>query len=215
MTTFSKPTISAASASTSTTTSSSNLIRAGPGGATASQACAACKHQRRRCGPECLLAPYFPAHQQKQFLNVHRLFGVSNVTKVIKSLQQKPLEQKNAVNSMIFQANVRASDPAGGCYRIIQDLKRQIERSEAELIAVLRQLSIYQQQEQRQVLNPIEFYVEGSDAMKGGVEALSSLTPGINELEDIKPLVGMFDEKLLVPFDPSSQTELKDHVIDF
>ncbi|KAE8672560.1 hypothetical protein F3Y22_tig00111837pilonHSYRG00296 [Hibiscus syriacus] len=33
------------------------------GGATS--ACTACKYQRRKCIPECLLAPYFPADQTK------------------------------------------------------------------------------------------------------------------------------------------------------
>ncbi|RVW35523.1 LOB domain-containing protein 27 [Vitis vinifera] len=38
-----------------------------------SQACAACKYQRRKCSSECPLAPYFPPDQPKMFANAHRL----------------------------------------------------------------------------------------------------------------------------------------------
>ncbi|RVW52389.1 hypothetical protein CK203_072095 [Vitis vinifera] len=33
-----------------------------------SQACAACKYQRRKCKPECPLAPFFPSHDKERFL---------------------------------------------------------------------------------------------------------------------------------------------------
>ncbi|CAN8269373.1 unnamed protein product [Cochlearia groenlandica] len=47
------------------------------------QACAACKYQRRKCASDCILAPYFPHDRHNQFLNAHKLYGVSNITKII------------------------------------------------------------------------------------------------------------------------------------
>lgn len=44
---------------------------------------------------------------------------------------------------MVVQANIRANDPVGGCYRIICELERQIEQSKAEFVMVLRQLVVY------------------------------------------------------------------------
>ncbi|XP_047310553.1 protein LATERAL ORGAN BOUNDARIES [Impatiens glandulifera] len=104
------------------------------------QACAACKYQRRKCAPDCILAPYFPHDRTRQFLNAHRLFGVSNITKIIKNLN--PPDKDEAMRTIIFQSDVRASDPVGGCYQIIRDLQRQIEFLTMELELVLHQLAI-------------------------------------------------------------------------
>lgn len=112
------------------------------------QACAACKYQRRKCAPDCILAPYFPHDRQRQFLNAHKLFGVSNITKIIKNLN--PPEKEEAMRTIIFQSDVRANDPVGGCYRMIRDLQRQIEYSKAELDLVLHQLAICRAQAHQQ-----------------------------------------------------------------
>ncbi|KAK2653380.1 hypothetical protein Ddye_013236 [Dipteronia dyeriana] len=119
----------------------------GGGGATTStttttttQACAACKYQRRKCAPDCILAPYFPHDRQRQFLNAHKLFGVSNITKIIKNLE--PPEKDEAMRTIMFQSDVRANDPVGGCFRIIRELQRQIDFTKAELELVLHQLAI-------------------------------------------------------------------------
>ncbi|XP_041001372.1 LOB domain-containing protein 22-like [Juglans microcarpa x Juglans regia] len=104
------------------------------------QACAACRYQRRKCAPDCILAPYFPHDRQKQFLNAHKLFGVSNIIKIIKNLDQP--DKDEAMRTIIFQSNVRANDPVGGCCRMIRDLQRLIDYNKAELDIVLHQLAI-------------------------------------------------------------------------
>ncbi|KAK3018690.1 hypothetical protein RJ639_003121 [Escallonia herrerae] len=104
------------------------------------QACAACKYQRRKCAPDCILAPYFPHHRQRQFLNAHKLFGVSNITKTIKNLSQPDRDQ--AMSTIAFQSDVRAADPVGGCYRMVRDLQHQIDLKTAELHAVLHHLAL-------------------------------------------------------------------------
>ncbi|KAA8540285.1 hypothetical protein F0562_024152 [Nyssa sinensis] len=116
--------------------------------ANGTQACAACKYQRRKCAADCILAPYFPHDRQRQFLNAHKLFGVSNITKIIRNLDQP--KKDAAMRTIIFQSDVRASDPVGGCYRIICELQRQIEYSVAELNIVLRQLDLYKAQAHQQ-----------------------------------------------------------------
>ncbi|XP_076923701.1 uncharacterized protein LOC143585911 [Bidens hawaiensis] len=45
------------------------------------------------------------------------------------------------MRTIMYQADVRAHDPIGGCYRIIRELQRQIEISRAELEIVLHQLA--------------------------------------------------------------------------
>ncbi|KAM0959676.1 hypothetical protein ACFX13_025426 [Malus domestica] len=122
------------------------------------QACAACKYQRRKCAPDCILAPYFPHDRQRQFLNAHKLFGVSNITKIIKHLDQP--DKDEAMRTIIFQSDVRANDPVGGCYRIIREMQHLIEYNKAELDIILHQLAICraqaQQVHQQQHQNPIQ-----------------------------------------------------------
>ncbi|KAK8477341.1 hypothetical protein V6N13_081443 [Hibiscus sabdariffa] len=107
---------------------------------TATQACAVCKYQRRKCSSNCLLAPFFPANRRKDFLNTRRLFGVRNIIKLIENLsfQQRVV----AVKTIVFEANVRAADPVGGCYKYMLELNKQIARYQAELNLVNQQLAI-------------------------------------------------------------------------
>ncbi|XP_019424614.1 PREDICTED: LOB domain-containing protein 22-like [Lupinus angustifolius] len=136
------------------------------------QACAACKYQRRKCAPDCILAPYFPHDRQRQFLNAHKLFGVSNITKIIKFLE--PHEKDQAMRTIIYQSDMRANDPVGGCFRHIQDLQAQIEYYHAELELVLQQLAFvraqaHQQQQSQHVYNPtmsnVNVGINGEDVM--------------------------------------------------
>ncbi|XP_009588931.1 LOB domain-containing protein 27-like [Nicotiana tomentosiformis] len=116
-----------------------------------SQACAACKYQRRRCTSDCPLAPYFPADQPKMFQNAHRLFGVSNILKILKQLD--PSQKKVAMKSIIYQANARDKHPVYGCVAEIQNLVFHIQLYEEELQAVHAQLAFYRQQHQQQEIS--------------------------------------------------------------
>ena len=53
--------------------------------------CAACKVLRRRCSATCVLAPYFPPTELLKFMIAHRVFGASNI---IKLLQVLPLPKQ-------------------------------------------------------------------------------------------------------------------------
>jgi len=48
-----------------------------------SKRCAACKNQRRKCGQDCVLAPYFPATDPQRYACVQRVFGASNVARML------------------------------------------------------------------------------------------------------------------------------------
>ena len=47
------------------------------------QPCAACRMLRRRCDRDCILAPYFPSYEAEKFAGVHKVFGASNVIRMI------------------------------------------------------------------------------------------------------------------------------------
>ncbi|KAJ4961373.1 hypothetical protein NE237_021283 [Protea cynaroides] len=108
-----------------------------------SQACAACKYQRRKCASDCSLAPYFPPDQPKTFQNAHRLFGVSKISKILKQLT--PTQKNDAMGSIIFQANMREKFPVHGCYGYICQLRFQIDQLQQELHAVQTQIGLYRQ----------------------------------------------------------------------
>ncbi|XP_045792011.1 LOB domain-containing protein 22-like [Trifolium pratense] len=142
------------------------------------QACAACKYQRRKCAPDCILAPYFPHDRQRQFLNAHKLFGVSNINKIIKYLDP-PLKDQ-AMRTIIYQSDMRANDPVGGCYKYIQDLQAQIEYCKIELDLVLQQLAVYRaqpHQQQPQVVNYGDQVIMNSDSLLGFYNPSGSVVP--------------------------------------
>jgi hypothetical protein len=45
--------------------------------------CAACKLLRRRCAEECPFSPYFSPQEPQKFAAVHKVFGASNVSKML------------------------------------------------------------------------------------------------------------------------------------
>lgn len=60
-------------------------IQLGPPGTTLNTItpCAACKLLRRRCAQECPFSPYFSPHEPQKFASVHKVFGASNVSKLL------------------------------------------------------------------------------------------------------------------------------------
>ncbi|PON58795.1 Lateral organ boundaries domain containing protein [Trema orientale] len=93
--------------------------------------CAACKLLRRRCAQDCVFAPYFPADEPQKFASVHKVFGASNVNKM---LQELPEDQRSdAVSSMVYEANARVRDPVYGCVGAISSLQQQIDVLQTQL----------------------------------------------------------------------------------
>ncbi|PSS14383.1 LOB domain-containing protein [Actinidia chinensis var. chinensis] len=93
--------------------------------------CAACKLLRRRCAQDCVFAPYFPADEPQKFASVHKVFGASNVNKM---LQELPLYQRgDAVKSIVYEANARIRDPIYGCVGAISSLQHQIDVLQTQL----------------------------------------------------------------------------------
>ncbi|GAV90027.1 DUF260 domain-containing protein, partial [Cephalotus follicularis] len=117
-----------------------------------SQACAACKYQRRKCSKECPLAPYFPADEPKMFQNAHRLFGVRNIMNILKQVHDEQKEE--AMRSIKYESNMRAMFPVHGCKGIISQLQYQLQQVIEELRHVHTQLAICKDQTQYQIPNP-------------------------------------------------------------
>ncbi|XP_022747455.1 LOB domain-containing protein 6-like isoform X2 [Durio zibethinus] len=104
--------------------------------------CAACKFLRRKCQPECVFAPYFPPDQPQKFVNVHKVFGASNITKLLNELH--PSQREDAVNSLAYEADMRLRDPVYGCVGVISLLQHQLRQLQMDLSCAKSELSKYQ-----------------------------------------------------------------------
>ncbi|XP_038889589.1 protein ASYMMETRIC LEAVES 2 isoform X1 [Benincasa hispida] len=104
--------------------------------------CAACKFLRRKCQLECVFAPYFPPDQPQKFANVHKVFGASNVTKLLNELH--PHQREDAVNSLAYEADMRLRDPVYGCVGVISLLQHQLCKLQMDLTCAKSELSKYQ-----------------------------------------------------------------------
>ncbi|KAJ8775323.1 hypothetical protein K2173_020327 [Erythroxylum novogranatense] len=103
--------------------------------------CAACKFLRRKCLPDCIFAPYFPPEEPQKFANVHKIFGASNVSKLLNEVL--PHQREDAVNSLAYEAEARMKDPVYGCVGAISVLQRQVFRLQKELDATNADLIRY------------------------------------------------------------------------
>lgn len=101
--------------------------------------CAACKFLRRKCQSDCVFAPYFPPDHPQKFVNVHRIFGASNVSKLLNELH--PHQREDAVNSLAYEAEMRLRDPINGCVGIISVLHHQLCQLQMDLQSAKFELS--------------------------------------------------------------------------
>ncbi|XP_010033314.2 LOB domain-containing protein 25 isoform X1 [Eucalyptus grandis] len=106
-----------------------------------SSPCAACKFLRRKCLPDCIFAPYFPPEEPQKFANVHKIFGASNVSKLLNEVL--PHQREDTVNSLAYEAEARLKDPVYGCVGAISVLQRQVIRLQKELDATNADLIQY------------------------------------------------------------------------
>ncbi|KAK4278526.1 hypothetical protein QN277_016362 [Acacia crassicarpa] len=122
-----------------------------------SSPCASCKLLRRRCTKECIFAPYFPSDDPRKFAIVHKVFGASNVSKM---LQELPVHQRaDAVNSLVYEANARVRDPVYGCVGAISYLQSQVSQLKMQLaVAQTEIMCIQMQQDPTNLSTQIENY---------------------------------------------------------
>ncbi|KAE8701217.1 LOB domain-containing protein 6 [Hibiscus syriacus] len=106
-----------------------------------SSPCAACKFLRRKCTQECVFAPYFPPDNPQKFQNVHKVFGASNVAKLLNELN--PSQREDAVNSLAYEAEARLRDPVYGCVGLISILQHRLKQMQHDLTNAKKELATY------------------------------------------------------------------------
>ncbi|CAH8388305.1 unnamed protein product [Eruca vesicaria subsp. sativa] len=101
--------------------------------------CGACKFLRRKCVSGCIFAPHCGSDQgSARFAAVHKVFGASNVSKLLHHI---PVNRRHeAVVTISYEAQARLSDPVYGCVSTILALQQQVASLQAELSLVQSQL---------------------------------------------------------------------------
>lgn len=88
--------------------------------------CGACKFLRRRCVDDCIFAPHFsPDQGSALFAAVHKVFGASNVSKLLMHLPVR--NRRHAVETISYEAQARLSDPVYGCVSTVIALQQQVK----------------------------------------------------------------------------------------
>ncbi|CAK9234864.1 unnamed protein product [Sphagnum troendelagicum] len=103
--------------------------------------CAACKLLRRRCVQDCPFSPYFSPHEPQKFACVHKVFGASNVSKMLMEVPES--QRADAASSLVYEAKARIRDPVYGCMGAISALQQQAQSLQTELNAVRREIMRY------------------------------------------------------------------------
>ncbi|CAA0825807.1 LOB domain-containing protein 36 [Striga hermonthica] len=104
--------------------------------------CAACKYLRRKCTQGCIFAPYFPPDNSQKFINVHKVFGASNVGKILNELS--PGGQRNeVVKSLAYEAECRIKDPIYGCVGLVSLLQHHLCQVHQEIDWARQELATY------------------------------------------------------------------------
>ncbi|KAF5811431.1 putative transcription factor AS2-LOB family [Helianthus annuus] len=106
-----------------------------------SSPCAACKTLRRKCINECVFAPYFPPDQPHRFESVHRVYGASNVAKILSDLPEA--DRVEAVTSLVYEAEARLKDPIYGCVGSVSILQHKLKQINTEIQAAKQELATY------------------------------------------------------------------------
>ncbi|XP_058076437.1 LOB domain-containing protein 29-like [Magnolia sinica] len=102
--------------------------------------CGACKFLRRKCAKGCVFAPYF-CHEQgaTNFAAIHKVFGASNVSKLLTHLPVS--DRLEAAATISYEAQARVQDPIYGCVSHIFALQQQVVTLQAQLASLKAQAS--------------------------------------------------------------------------
>ncbi|KAF1877466.1 hypothetical protein Lal_00040182 [Lupinus albus] len=102
--------------------------------------CGACKFLRRKCIAGCIFAPYFGSDQgAARFAAVHKVFGASNVSKLLSNIPES--HRQEAVATVSYEAQARLADPVYGCVSSIFALQQQVASLQAEVAMTQTQLT--------------------------------------------------------------------------
>ncbi|KAK7261425.1 hypothetical protein RIF29_27735 [Crotalaria pallida] len=117
--------------------------------------CAACKIQGKECTQECIFAPHFPLENLQRFECVNNVFGVSNIADILNAVDVS--RRKEAVKTLVYEAELRMQDPIYGCVGQIISLQKMITELNINIYYAKKKLATYHELEamSRNYLSPL------------------------------------------------------------
>ncbi|TVU44685.1 hypothetical protein EJB05_04134, partial [Eragrostis curvula] len=175
------------------TSSNTGAVAANPG-----RRCAACKNQRRKCAHDCILAPYFPASDPQRYACVQRIFGASNIARMLQSL---PVHDRGkAADTMAMEAHRRVQDPVYGCAGVIARLQDEIRAVQSELARTEAQIAVHAAAAagaQPAAGNQLNAQVQGPMQQQGDALMVQEPFPGLDALlNDVHAGANLFDDDM-------------------
>ncbi|KAK9068509.1 hypothetical protein SSX86_012623 [Deinandra increscens subsp. villosa] len=158
--------------------------------------CGACKFLRRKCVNGCIFAPYFGSDQgAARFAAVHKVFGASNVSKLLTHIPVN--RRQHAVVTISYEAQARLSDPVYGCVSTVLALQQQVASLQTELAMVQNQLinnrllvanALQGSQQQLEPVHHLSLlqpaYSNASSASNNNILNINSFDSSLNNLAD-------------------------------
>lgn len=108
-----------------------------------SRACAACKHQRKKCLDTCLFRPYFTTGLAREFDRAQKVFGISNITKMAAMIPPGQ-QRKLFFDSIVQEAELRFQHPVTGAAGMLCSLQRQNSDLKLQLEVLRKRLRMYE-----------------------------------------------------------------------
>ncbi|KAK3210491.1 hypothetical protein Dsin_015197 [Dipteronia sinensis] len=94
------------------------------------KSCAACRFKRKKCTENCVTAPYFPISRTAEYEKARKVFGVTNIEKMLSGVS--PNDRRTTADSIIMEGTARHDDPVLGTLGIVLDLKSQVHSLKIE-----------------------------------------------------------------------------------
>ncbi|KAJ6757588.1 LOB DOMAIN-CONTAINING PROTEIN 20 [Salix koriyanagi] len=152
------------------------------------------KFLRRKCISGCIFAPHFGSDQgAARFAAVHKVFGASNVSKLLLHI---PLNRRHeAIVTISYEAQARLSDPIYGCVSTILALQQQVASLQAELSTVQTQLinsrfamaNVLQQQHRHHHVAMLQPAYSNNSSASTNFINMSSFTSNFDLVADTAP----------------------------
>ncbi|XP_018479169.1 LOB domain-containing protein 35-like [Raphanus sativus] len=92
-------------------------------------------------GNECIMAPYFPSTEPDKFDRVNKVFGILNVYKILRNLEE-PWQREYAANALCYEAEARIQDPICGYVGVQLVLENKLNNLKRDIDSALNELMI-------------------------------------------------------------------------
>ncbi|PON97275.1 Zn(2)-C6 fungal-type DNA-binding domain containing protein [Trema orientale] len=153
------------------------------------QPCAACRMLRRKCDRNCVLSPYFPSDEIEKFAGVHKVFGASNVIKMIQMVEEE--KRDDTVQAIVYEAKARLRDPIYGSAGTIFHLQRMVNELRSQLESTTAQVMELQEHRDRLLGILMNVHYLEFDTLPT-MQHVDPLFYGSNSIHDIDPPVSFF-----------------------